>query len=81
MTLNPNIRIFEKVYFLNINNMTENKNLKSLNDKLKRRPHQGDVAKRAGISRYHLSNIVAGRRKASPELEKKILDAYRRVIK
>ncbi len=62
--------------------MTENINLKFLNEQLKkRRPHQGDVASYAGISRYHLSNIVAGRRKASPELEKKIKEGYRRLMK
>lgn len=60
--------------------MSENKNFKSLNDRVKKRPLLRDVAKRAGISLPHLSNIVAGRRKASTDLTKKIESAYRRVI-
>ncbi|MBK9333878.1 MAG: helix-turn-helix transcriptional regulator [Ignavibacteria bacterium] len=60
--------------------MSENKNLKSLNDRIKKRPTQGDVAKHAGISRFHLSNIIAGRRKPSAALLKKIESAYRRIL-
>lgn len=60
--------------------MSENKNFKSLNDKVKRRPLLRDVAKHAGISLPHLSNIVAGRRKANPFLTKKIESAYRRAL-
>lgn len=59
--------------------MSENKNLKSLNEKFKKRPLLRDVARAAGISQYHLSNIVAGRRKASPQLAVRIESAYRRV--
>lgn len=61
--------------------MSENKNLNSLNERTKRIPRIKDVAMYAGISRPHLANIVAGRRKASPELKKKIENAYRRVLK
>jgi DNA-binding transcriptional regulator YdaS (Cro superfamily) len=61
--------------------MSENKNLKSLNDRIKKIPRIKDVAKYAGISRPHLANIIAGRRKASPELGRKIESAYRRVLR
>lgn len=60
--------------------MSENKNLKTLNERVKRRPLLSQVAKNSGISLPHLSNIVAGRRKASPNLIKKIESAYRRVL-
>jgi plasmid maintenance system antidote protein VapI len=61
--------------------MAENKNLKSLNERMKKRPLIGEVARFAGISQSHLANIVAGRRKASPELKKKIETGYRRISK
>lgn len=62
--------------------MIEKNNLKSLSNKLKRnKPQQTDVARYAGISDSHLSNIVAGRRKASPKLIKKIEEGYRRFIR
>lgn len=61
--------------------MRDNKNLKSLNDRIKKIPRVKDVARYAGISRPHLANIIAGRRKASPILSKKIEAAYRRVLR
>lgn len=61
--------------------MSKNKNLKALNDRMKRTPRLKDVARYAGISHPHLSNIVAGRRKASPELINKIETGFRRVMK
>lgn len=61
--------------------MSENKNLKSLNNRIKKTPRLKDVAKYAGISRPHLANIVAGRRKASPELINKIETGFRRLLR
>lgn len=55
-----------------------NRNLKQLNSRFKRKPTLASVAKYANISPPHLSNIIAGRRKASPELVRKIELGFRR---
>ena len=39
-----------------------------------------NVAKHAKISRPHLANIIAGRRKANPELVRKIEEGFRRYL-
>lgn len=58
-----------------------NRNLKDLSNRLKRRPRLADVAKHAKISRPQLANIIAGRRKANPELMKKIEEGFKRYLK
>ena len=47
-------------------------NLKSILKKRKQGFNQKEIAKQVGISQGQLSNIFNGRRKASPELIKKI---------
>lgn len=58
-----------------------NRNLKEMSNRMKRRPRLADVAKYAKISRPQLANIIAGRRKASPETLQKIEEGFRRYLR
>jgi len=58
-----------------------NRNLKDLRRQFKSRPTMENVARHAKISRPHLANIIAGRRKANPELVQKIEEGFRRYLK
>ncbi len=52
--------------------------LKSLKKKLKpRRATQTRIAELAGISQGQLNNIIHDRRKVKPEVQEKILNAYK----
>jgi len=61
-----------------------NINLKELSSRFKRqfkrRPTMYQVARYAKISPPQLTNIIAGRRKASPALLKRIQEGFRRYM-
>ena len=57
-----------------------NSNLKELSRRFKSRPTMHHVAKYAKISRPQLANIIAGRRKASPAVLKRIEEGFRRYM-
>ena len=61
--------------------MSENINLKVLHKQVKQKPLLKDIAKEARISQGQLSNIVAGRRTATPETKRRIVRAFRRAMR